>query len=168
MQRDHEDVAELRRLLRLKRHELPPPGFFDGLPDRVRAGIRADAATGEPAWWARWWSGLAWRPALIGAGAMAAMTLLVWRAGQAGPDGAPSVPVIAQERFLAAQGMRGLNAMSGGNLGGVPFKPVVDTATSSYSGMVSAPPPEGMFTHKLGNDFVLRASALVPLTNAAP
>jgi hypothetical protein len=46
------DFAELRRLLRIKRHEQPPPGYFDNFPRTVLAVLRSDrkggARTNEP------------------------------------------------------------------------------------------------------------------------
>jgi len=44
MNADHENFDALRRLLKLKRHEQPPPGYFNRLPGQVIARIQAGAA----------------------------------------------------------------------------------------------------------------------------
>ncbi len=45
------DFTRLQKLLALKRHEQPPPGYLDRLPGQITARLRADqAATPEP-WW---------------------------------------------------------------------------------------------------------------------
>lgn len=41
----------LQRLLALKRHETPPPGYFDRLPFRVMARIEAQEMANETPWW---------------------------------------------------------------------------------------------------------------------
>lgn len=72
----------LQRLLALKRHEVPPPGFFEAFPDRVRARILAEAKAPSPGWWERLDVGRWWRPALAGACAALAAGLWIWQAGQ--------------------------------------------------------------------------------------
>lgn len=71
----------LRRMLALKRHEAPPPGFFDDLPERVRAGIRCDAAERARPWWQRLATRPGWRPALAGACALGGVVGVAWKAG---------------------------------------------------------------------------------------
>jgi hypothetical protein len=69
-----EATQKLLRLLALKRHELPPSGFFGRLPHRVLLQIRADAGDGP--WWRRFWDAIAREPmvagsyAALGAGAL--------------------------------------------------------------------------------------------------
>lgn len=40
---DQQDFEALRRLLKLKRHEKPPPRYFNGFSSQILARIRADA-----------------------------------------------------------------------------------------------------------------------------
>lgn len=47
MNPDSENFDSLRRLLALKRHEIPPPGYFDRFPRDVMARIRAGEKGGE-------------------------------------------------------------------------------------------------------------------------
>lgn len=58
----------LLRLLALKRHELPPPGFFDRLPDRVLVSIRSSTVISEESvpWWTRFWKSLVHEPMVTG------------------------------------------------------------------------------------------------------
>jgi hypothetical protein len=41
MANESEDFAALRKLLALKRHEVPPPGYFDRLPREIHVRIAA-------------------------------------------------------------------------------------------------------------------------------
>lgn len=82
---------KLQRLLALKRHEVPPPGFFETFPDRVRARILAEAGRpAAPGWWSRLCAWQFWRPALAGACVALAAGLWIWQ-GQQRPS-APSTP----------------------------------------------------------------------------
>jgi hypothetical protein len=52
-----EEFEQLRKLLKLKRHELPPPGFFNDFSSRIIDRIERDKAT-TPA--GRLWAEAAW------------------------------------------------------------------------------------------------------------
>jgi hypothetical protein len=59
-----EDFERLRRLLALKRHEQPPPGYFHSLPRQIASRIRAgDEGAPEMSWFQRVWSMLESKPA---------------------------------------------------------------------------------------------------------
>ena len=85
MNPEQEDFQDLRRLLVLKRHEQPPPGYFNDFSSRVIARIQAGEATAswlERAWehspWLQQiWSLLGARPALAGGFGLAVCGLLV-------------------------------------------------------------------------------------------
>jgi hypothetical protein len=47
MNQDSENFDSLRQLLALKRHEVPPPGYFDRLPRDIMARIKAGDAGNE-------------------------------------------------------------------------------------------------------------------------
>lgn len=72
------DDAEQRlaRLLAIKRHELPPPGFFDRLPVRILVNLRAGTEVEDAPWWERAWRAVVHQPmvgvsyAALGVGAL--------------------------------------------------------------------------------------------------
>ena len=63
---NEEQFKQLKKLLALKRHEQPPPGYFDRLPRQIISAIEAEQARPEP-WVLRIWSTLQRKPAFAGA-----------------------------------------------------------------------------------------------------
>lgn len=92
-----DEFEKLRNLLALKRHEEPPPGYFDRLPGEVRARIAHAQANPEP-WWQRWLESWNLSPALATSyAAMTAALLLggVWFVQRpAVPQGGPQVVTV--------------------------------------------------------------------------
>jgi hypothetical protein len=81
-----DDIAQL---LRLKRHEQPPPGYLDRLPERILARIEAEetARRAQPGWLA-WLGGTPARITLgIGAAAAFALTTALWMPEDMGEAG---------------------------------------------------------------------------------
>lgn len=47
MSEQHQQFTELKKLLKLKQHEVPPPGFFNHFSESVIAGIRDQKTAGQ-------------------------------------------------------------------------------------------------------------------------
>ena len=87
MSEDSQDFGSLRRLLALKRHEQPPPGYFNDFSghviNRIKAGDRVDDGVltrlfWEAPWFQRLWVSLETKPILAGAFGTAVCVLLIW------------------------------------------------------------------------------------------
>ena len=84
---DSENVDQLRRLIALKRHEQPPPGYFHNFSRhviaRIRAGERAQPSNAlvrlfwDAPWLQRLWAALEAKPVLAGAVGVACCALLL-------------------------------------------------------------------------------------------
>lgn len=70
MDKTPDEQDSIRRLLALKRHETPPPGYFRDFSSRVVARIEREEAASPSSWWTRLTGSVAWRPALLGANAI--------------------------------------------------------------------------------------------------
>lgn len=60
-----ESQQNLLRILALKRHEGPPRGFFDRLPNRVLVNIRAGSEVQDTPWWSRLWESVLGEPMVV-------------------------------------------------------------------------------------------------------
>lgn len=72
-----EDFEDLRKLLALKRHEQPPPGYFYYLPDKVMVKIEEGDLSEYSTWWEWLVARFDARPILAGAYACAISGLLL-------------------------------------------------------------------------------------------
>jgi len=87
MSQDMQDFEELRQLLALKRHEQPPPGYFNSFSRqvilRIKAGETGEAGSlidrlfSETPWLQRLWNALEARRILAGACGVAFCGLLI-------------------------------------------------------------------------------------------
>jgi len=77
---EQDGFEQLRKLLALKRHEQPPPRYFDDFSLQVIVRIKAgegDRSFELYAWLQRFWAALDTRPALAGAFGAAVCALLI-------------------------------------------------------------------------------------------
>ena len=72
-----EEFDQLRKLLVLKRHEQPPPGYFDHFSHKVIARIEAERLGLRPSWWQRLFPNLDAKPVLACAYGLVITGLLV-------------------------------------------------------------------------------------------
>ena len=87
MSPEQESFQELRRLLALKRHEQPPPGYFEGFSGQVIARIKAgetpaagsflERLTARAPWLQSLWDGFEAKPIVAGAFGVGVCGLLV-------------------------------------------------------------------------------------------
>ena len=72
-----EDFKDVRQLLALKRHEKPPPGYFNYLPDKVAMRLERDDLSDYSTWWQWLVRKLDAQPVLAGAYAFAISGLML-------------------------------------------------------------------------------------------
>ncbi|MGC9941983.1 MAG: hypothetical protein ABSE48_09115 [Verrucomicrobiota bacterium] len=85
MNNSEQEFEDLKQLLKLKRHEIPPPGFFSSFSNQVLSAIREER-TGRAAshvnynfpWFLRFLGVFDSRPGLVGGLATSLMLLLVF------------------------------------------------------------------------------------------
>lgn len=67
MSEPSEDFSELRRVLAWKRHETPPPGYFNHFSAKIIARIEAEQFAAPVPWWQHLLAPLNWQRGLLGA-----------------------------------------------------------------------------------------------------
>jgi hypothetical protein len=126
MSEPQEEFDDLRRLLALKRHEQPPPGYFVNFSAKVRARIQAEEMTRQESWVQRLTAFLLERPA------------------QAGLVGAACVGLVAAAAMLAPTGadLTGMPLPPGGNFTalGMPMEAAPVAAATQELSLVPVAP----------------------------
>lgn len=77
MNADDQNFEALQRLLKLKRHEKPPPRYFNDFSSRVISRIEAEAAATEMSWFQKLVATFQNKPSLAGFAGAAVCGLLV-------------------------------------------------------------------------------------------
>jgi hypothetical protein len=132
MNPEQEKFEDLRRLLALKRHEQPPPGYFQDFSHqvitRIKVGERLDSDTfferllGQAPWLQRLWNGFEAKPIVAGAFGVGVCSLLV-------------VGLISSERIDSSAGVLPLSA--GPSLATVQSQPVNSLFDQPATGLAS-------------------------------
>lgn len=106
-----DDFEKLRKLLALKRHEVPPPGYFNSFSDKVIARLQAPEPAVRPTWLQMLGLDFDFRPAFLCGAGVAVCALL-------------SVGIIAATQMDAQQGAMPSIASHVESPMGVAFNPV--------------------------------------------
>ena len=141
MNEKQDPFEALRRLLALKRHEVPPPGFFDHFSRDVVARLRAGETGTQPGWWARLfpqgpqaarlWETLQTKPVLAGGFTVVLCALLLAAAIYAQQPEATPEPL-----FRPEPASRGLASVST-----FPFDQAANSSTNPVLGADPMPAP---------------------------
>lgn len=73
-----DNFDRLQRLLKCKRYEPPPPGYFDDFADQVIVRLERTTTVRASSWWADLVAGLEVKPLLVGAYGVAVCGLLLF------------------------------------------------------------------------------------------
>ena len=94
---ENENFDQLRKLLALKKHEAPPPAYFDSLPGKIMARIEAAQGQQQLSWWRRWLARFEVNPIAAGAGIAVVGVCLLLLAVLTMNTGPVSTPSTAQK-----------------------------------------------------------------------
>jgi hypothetical protein len=107
-----DDFNDVRRLLSLKRHEQPPPGYFQSFSAKVIARIEAaEVAAAAMPWWRRVLAGLEAGPALAFSVAVIGGVALLAGLSSAPEPGGTTALAPANEPLLAVKPSSSLLAL---------------------------------------------------------
>ncbi len=140
-----DNFEQLRRLLAIKRHETPPPGYFDRFSAQVSARIRAGEGAVETGWLAplgwlqRVWELFERKPVLAGAFGAAVSAMVVW--------GAVTTDVIDANSQALAENMPGQMNLGSRRMNSTP--PLLGQASiasfPSTNGIITSQPSASLF-----------------------
>lgn len=134
MSENEQDFDALRRLLALKRHEVPPPGYFEDFSCNVIARIRSGEAAARMPWFLRFVQAFEARPAYPVALASSLCTLLLF--GIITVEQNPSIsPAFADQAGAAGFPVATVSGMQDGSL-----LAQVNTNFSSNSSLFNSQP----------------------------
>jgi len=112
MNSDQENFDSLKKLLALKRHEQPPPGYFNELPRKIWSRIEAEEM--KPSLWKRLFPGFALKPSVAYAfGLLVCGTLIIGIGSSLNKTEQAAVPTV--EKTVHQRSLQTLPAAVGFN-----------------------------------------------------
>jgi hypothetical protein len=174
MNENENNFESLRRLLALKRHETPPPGYFENFSSEVTARIRAGDAgrtasvskqlTDELPWFFRLLSTFEAKPAFAGAFAFALCLFLVFGIVFAERPDSVTQPLLTQSEQTTPGGILVASAASPSGLNTQPMvQPDFLSGTSSTNPVLNTQ----LASPQLGGAFFGQPSPMVQQVNFA-
>lgn len=139
MKSSPEDFDELLKLLSLKRHEQPLPGFFDGFSDQVIARIKAESSPSAPGW-RRWLAIFEMKPLLAGAYSVAVCGLLLFGLSLSQLVGEQLTQIPPEWTQPDSTALHATDTWTAQNLAGA-----MGEAPSSIAPVLNVEPPPGLF-----------------------
>jgi hypothetical protein len=138
MNEEGQNFDRLRQALALKRHETPPPRYFNELPGKILARLGEQENPGEDTLWARLGRLLGERPVFATGAGVAAGCILMAGIGfvilqDTAPTGTASMPTLPAHNMAFADGPGAPNPLSlvpsNSNAGAELFNSFQPTAT---------------------------------------
>jgi hypothetical protein len=126
-----ENHERLLHLLAIKRHEQPPPGFFDSFSEKVISRIEAQQHQHVP-WWRQWFTELAEQPLLASTYGLLFAGLLVIAVGLAQSS-------TGAEAEIAVPSFMPIGAYYSLSEDPLPYEPLPRTATPASTSPVLVP-----------------------------
>ncbi|HOC55303.1 MAG TPA: hypothetical protein PKI20_06760 [Verrucomicrobiota bacterium] len=156
MRQDTQDFKQLRRLLAIKRHEQPPPGYFRDFSQqviiRIQAGESGEQAAfverllWEAPWLKRFWEALEAKPILAGVVGVALCGLLITGMVYSDRAEVPQVALLPTPDQMAAVSAQTTNAVADHPLLARPGALAQDSSTSPLAAMPAEAPILGDIT----------------------
>jgi len=149
MNPEQENFESLRQLLALKRHEVPPPGYFHSFSGQVIARIRTGKRAGRGTFWenlsweAPWlrqlWSAFETKPIFAGALGMAVCGMLVTGVVYSQKADLSDVAVNDNKSGIQISSVQRFPASETSSLLGIAPQPAAFATTFDGAGFVSFP-----------------------------
>ena len=163
MNENENNFESLRRLLALKRHETPPPGYFENFSSQVTARIRAGKGRAaerqeiELPWFFRLLSAFEAKPAFAGAFASALCLLLVFGIFVAERPDSMTQPLLAQSQLDSAAMVSSISPVSPSDFNAAPA-----VQSGIFSGSSTNPVPNTQLaSSQLGGMFFAQPSSAI-------
>ncbi len=146
------DFEPLRKLLKLKHHEVPPPGYFNSFSCRVISRLETSP---QPGWFSRLEDGLPWLGGLrsmlsqnpLAAGVFAVCGLLVLAVSTSHYlDQSPGASPELATAFMPAVGLAPQGTGSSGQLAWLAQSPGVQFRSSAISPVLATNIPGSLFS----------------------
>ena len=141
-----EDFGSVRRLLALKRHELPPPGYFNEFPRRVIARLEREQSVDSATWFGKLVRVLQLKPVFASGLGIVALGILAFRL-VAFQQFEPKMFAMVSEKNVPSEMISTPRDMVPAETDGMALNqiPTGDVLPSSVNPAINTQPPSALF-----------------------